>query len=323
MQRPHPRAVRCATWFIACALLSLSGWYIVRSFQWHEIGGVLKKIKLEYFLIGGCLSILSYWLARALRWNVLLKSLHIKIPLIDIYLCTAFTLSLSIFTPIQSGEMLKVELMKKHGLIERLPGYGSFLVERVMDLGVVAFLALCGTLLYGGLAINISVVAFLLLVLMVALVLIILLLHKFPGLLKAKLIMVYQLMRGSFISPKVFTKVLLLTFVGWCLTAIGWQMCLYSLSIDLGTFRAIALTSVVTLIGILSFIPGAVGISEAGTASLLIYFGHGVPSAQAGALILRSYSLLIVFLGAIHLAVWLFVKKVRMKLPRPVCMSRL
>ena len=82
-----------------------------------------------------------YWMIRALRWHLLLKRTGTIVPFFDLYMCTAVSLSFSIFTPLQSGEMLKVELLRKYGMIRRFPGYGSFLVERALDLATVVTIA--------------------------------------------------------------------------------------------------------------------------------------------------------------------------------------
>ena len=66
--------------------------------------------------------------------------------------------------------------------------------------------------------------------------------------------------------------------------------------------------SIVALIGILSFIPGGLGISEAGSSQLLIHFGIAVAAAQAGSLVLRSYSLISIVLGIGHLGLWKLVR---------------
>ena len=62
--------------------------------------------------------------------------------------------------------------------------------------------------------------------------------------------------------------------------------------------------AVVALISILSLIPGGVGISEASTTQILIQYGLAAPAAQAGLLVLRSYFVLAIALGAAHLGAW-------------------
>lgn len=51
---------------------------------------------------------------------------------------------MALVTPTQSGEMLKVEFLRKRGLMERFPGCSSFLLERFADFCVIVVLALFG-----------------------------------------------------------------------------------------------------------------------------------------------------------------------------------
>ena len=66
--------------------------------------------------------------------------------------------------------------------------------------------------------------------------------------------------------------------------------------------------TVVTLAAILSFIPGGLGVSEAGSAQILMKFGQSAATAQAGAILIRSYGMLVVLLGLAHLGVWLVMR---------------
>jgi uncharacterized membrane protein YbhN (UPF0104 family) len=85
---------------------------------------------------------------------------------------------------------------------------------------------------------------------------------------------------------------------------LGWEICLRSISIKIGFYDSMILMSVMTVISILSFIPGGVGVSEAGIAELLIRTGHSSPASQAGALVIRFYGILMVLLGGIHFLIW-------------------
>jgi uncharacterized protein (TIRG00374 family) len=99
---------------------------------------------LVWLLAGGILSILVYCFLRACRWSIILGNPGISIKLSTLYMCRAVSLSMALVTPAQSGEMLKVEFLKKRGLMERFPGYSSFLLERYVDSCVIVFLAIFG-----------------------------------------------------------------------------------------------------------------------------------------------------------------------------------
>src|SRR5260221_4064284 len=97
---------------------------------------------------------------------------------------------------------------------------------------------------------------------------------------------------------------LALTALGWISVARGWQACLLSLSIRLDWLDVVGLVCIVTLASTLTFIPGGLGIADAGAAALLIRHGVDLPLAQAGAILLRGFTPLVVALGIAHL-LWL------------------
>jgi hypothetical protein len=142
LQKTLSHYLRSITWIIAGLVFTISSWYVIRYFQWRGIMDIFELSKPGYFFLGAGSIIPCYWAVRTMRWAVILKNMNIKIPFIDLYLFSSVTLSLTIFTPLQSGEMLKVELLKKYGLIDRFPGYTSFFIERIADLGAVFYVGL-------------------------------------------------------------------------------------------------------------------------------------------------------------------------------------
>jgi uncharacterized membrane protein YbhN (UPF0104 family) len=66
--------------------------------------------------------------------------------------------------------------------------------------------------------------------------------------------------------------------------------------------------SVVALVSILSPVPGGLSILEVSSAQILTGFGFAAPTAQAGAPVIRSYSLVDIALGLGHLGVWQHVR---------------
>jgi uncharacterized membrane protein YbhN (UPF0104 family) len=292
---------------------------ILESFQWAEIYKILKQANLIELLGAGSVAVLSFSLIRTWRWFILLNSLGIKINYIDLHLCNAAAMSLTIITPFQSGEIVKVELLKKGGLIERFSGYSSFLTERIIDLFVILCLASISLLVNFNVNVGIkgsqsNIFAF------CAIVLLLLIggvftVNKIK--LKGKLGQFLEPLRLCTRNVQSFGLVILLTFGAWLMVAIGWQVCLYSISIDIGFKKSVALMSITTIINILSFIPGAVGISEVSITEFLSRMNLNIASAQAGAIILRFYSLLIIIVGIIHFAFWKALKSRKINLPKP------
>lgn len=291
------------------AVFMTSIWYIGNTFQWTGIIRALEQVDLAILVLGGGASIILYWVLRSIRWYILLERTNTHVPLLDLYLCTAVSLSFSIFTPLQSGEVLKIEILKKYGMLTRAPGYGSFLVERALDLITVLTIASFSLLTTLNLlptqtdawyilgAVFIGTLAGLLILSRI----------KFRGRLKQLL----DYMRECVIDPRTLLVVTLITCASWASVALSWQIFLRSAGIELNFPEAMAVMSIVALINILSLIPGGLGISEAGSSQVLMQFGLVPAMAQAGSIVLRCYSFVAIALGALHLLVWKWLRAMR------------
>jgi uncharacterized membrane protein YbhN (UPF0104 family) len=214
-----------------------------------------------------------------------------------------------LFTPLQSGELLKVELMKKYGFIDRSPGYGSFLVERALDLAIVLLMG-CVTALtslnilrnkaYAWGAIGVIIGA-------AICGLVVLQRLKFVG--RARVLIHH--MRGSVGGAGGLALIIAVSVLSWVSVAASWEVLLAAAHIYISPLQAIAIMSVVALISVLSLIPGGIGISEAGSSQVLMQFGFPMTIAQSGAVVLRSYSVIAIVLGLSHLGVWARVRQRR------------
>jgi len=295
---------RLAASLIGGVVLLLCSVYIARNFQWREAFTLLSGANLAWFFVGGGGGIIGFWLMRTLRWRLLLRGMQPHVPFADLYLCSAVALSLSVFTPFQSGELLKVELLKKYGHVGRLPGYSTLLLERIADLyAVIAIGIVALTMRLGSLSqADVAWLALLLLGMPVAAYL---LLHRLrlPG----RVGQVVDQIQSSVSSPTVLCTLLILTFLSWAMSALAWQASFLSLSIALGITDIMGLLSIITLATVVSFIPGGLGVAEAGVTELLMGYGISAPLSQAGALILRALSFLIIVMGAFHW-LWLWLR---------------
>src|SRR5262249_8450842 len=106
-------------------------------------------------------------------------------------------------------------------------------------------------------------------------------------------------------SLGVLLMVLCSTLVAWVVVGWMWQMSLYSISITPGFGNVLGLTCLIAFANVIGLIPGGLGVGEASISAILIRWGTAIPLAQAGALILRANSLMIILLGAIH---WLAIR---------------
>jgi uncharacterized membrane protein YbhN (UPF0104 family) len=250
-------------------------------------------------------TIFFFWLFRTMRWFVLLKASHIYIDFYHLYLVGSVSMAFALLTPFQSGEALKVEMLKKTGDLARTSGYGIFFTEKIIDLMVVLLMAVSG-IIFG--AVNI--------------------LNKRAIFITVALIMIcftffFVIIRrispdnflGRFFQPlnqcvkdwNVMAKVVILTIVGWLFVILGWYASLRSISISVSFYETTAMTAVTTLINILSFIPWSLGISEVSITSFLVYLKQDIPLAQAGSLIIRIYALVALIMGFILFIIWKFI----------------
>jgi uncharacterized membrane protein YbhN (UPF0104 family) len=303
------RWCRVAAILFSTVVFAGSTIYVVLTFQWGQIGLALEKVNLIRLTVYGGASIVLYWMIRALRWHWLLKRTDTIVPFFDIYMCTAVSLSFSIFTPLQSGEMIKVELLKKYGMIQRYPGYGSFLVERALDLATVLTIAGVSLLTALNVLSNRSYAYYIIAASISFVVIGIFTLVKlrFTGRAQQLLDSMKQCIRNF---PRLLL-VILITCVSWASVALSWYILLYCGSLPLDFLKTAALMSTVTLVTILSLVPGGLGISEAGTSQVLIWLGFASAAAQTGTLLLRSYSIIAIVLGVAHLVLWKLVRKFR------------
>lgn len=280
------------------AVLLTCGVYIARSFQWREALVLLSNADLGWFFVGSGSATIAYWVVRAFRWQFLLRGMQVEVGFLDLYLCSSVALSLSIFTPLQSGEVLKIELLKKYGHVGRLPGYSSFMLERVADLYAVIAMGVVALAFRSGFLSRVTLV-FLVALSLALPVVGYLLLHRLR--LDGRAGEFVRQLHGGVKSLATLFVLLFSTLLGWLIVALAWQACLLSLNIVLSFNDVLGLLSILTLVTIASFIPGGIGIGEAGITEVLIRFGISEPLAQAGALILRAFSLLVILLGAFHL----------------------
>jgi len=284
---------------VSAVIFFLCAYYVVNNFQWRAIFPLLSQVDLKWFLGAGAGSILFYWLIRTARWFVLLKAADIHIDFYRLYLVGVISMAFAIVTPFQSGEAVKVELLKKVGALDRIPGYGIFMTERILDLIIVLLMALI-CLLFGVVKYldRWTMFAAVALILICITVFFLIIRRTSPGNAVGRF---FQPFNQCVKNGRVLTIVVSLTIASWFIIILGWYASLRSIAISINFPEMVALTTITTLISILSLIPGALGISEVSISSFLVYFQQDIPLAQTGALIIRLYGVMALILGFIHL----------------------
>lgn len=276
--------------------------YVALTFEWREIIRLLGLSKYVFFVSCCSASILTLLALRAYRWQVMLRRLDCRIPFLDVYLCSSVCVTLALITPMRSGELLKVELLKRHNLLSRVDGYSSFLVERIADLMLVGILSLLAVFLKFR-----AVLPAKRLILAIAgfLALLILVLFLAPrlrfGPVTKKFAMLFRVMTRD---PGLMLKVLVLTALIWVMVAVGWKIALSSVLVQVNLAELLGLICVITAAAVLSMIPGSLGVYEVGITVFLIKIGQDPALAQTGSLAIRAYSLLLLLWGGVHFFLW-------------------
>ena len=296
------RAIRLA---VVVAVLIVSLAYVVLTFDWRAIGTALAGADLVLLLIGGCSTILAYFVVRTARWAVVLRGSDLRLPFGALYRWCVFSQAAIVVTPFQSGEMVKIEMMRSAGRGSRIEGYGGLVVERAADIGVLLAIAGISVLANAdrlfAFASAIWIVAALGAFGVVALIVV--------G--RRRFGFITELARsasGVARHPGVLVSVVALTFVAWAIVALGWLFCFRSVGVVVSLGEALGLVAVVTLVNVASLIPGAVGISEVGITECLMRLGHTSAQAQTGAMVIRAYALEVLVLAALHTVAWRSLK---------------
>ena len=295
-----PKALKLVSSAIAILVFAASIYYVASRFQWREVFTALFKADLLKLIFLISLIHFAYVIVRAWRWRSAVQHIIPKVAFLDYYWITAVVVSLSIFTPGRLGEALKIEVMKRRGLLGRLPGIGAFALERMMDLVMISCMGAIGLFFgnfatpYPGWKAGAVVLAALGLLALCGL------LCFDPG--GRTSLWLAQLRCGG--SRKTWALMAFLTFLAWVLVAVSWQISLSAVQIHLALSQVLLLISLVTIGAILSFIPGGLGVSELVTTVVLTNMGIVAVTAQAGALILHAYGFVVILFGLVHLGLW-------------------
>jgi uncharacterized membrane protein YbhN (UPF0104 family) len=288
---------------VSFVVLALCVRYVIRTFAWGDIMAIVSAANVLVFIVGSCFTLLAYWALRAWRWKVLLQTIGaVSLPWRTLYLSTSCSLAFAIVTPFQSGEALKVELLGRHGNLGKFDGYSCLAIERVLDLLSILLLAMIGLALSAahgsGLSIATLLLAALVLVIGTASV-------AWWAVAYSPWQARFKPLLGSLLAaPGRLLFAWMLSLGGWLVLAVGWHECLRSIGIGLSALQSLSLTASITLINVLSLVPGAVGVSETGIAVALAQMGHTSSMAQSGALMIRAYGLMALVLGLVHYVVW-------------------
>jgi uncharacterized membrane protein YbhN (UPF0104 family) len=282
------------------------------SFQWNDVISIIGRLDPWWFLVVAGACNIGHWSMRALRWRQLTRDVGFRGSFLEIYLANAAALALGAITPYQAGELLKIEAMKQPGIaFDRAPLYGLLIVEKCIDLATALLLAsliLAWRLpkIAGMLSFDSNIVRITGIMMIAGLLGLTFFLRRF-GQGKWK-VLIAQSGIGS-CRPSTLFFATVLSFLSWGFCAGAWQASLKSIGIQTTLWETLGMMVTVSVINVLSFVPGAVGVQETSISLILQQFGHRTAISQAGALVLRLLGLNIIVLGVVHFLIHRFIKE--------------
>jgi len=251
---------------------------------WSEVSQAVGRVGLGGVALILSLSLFNYAL-RFARWQMYLRELEHPLPWwpsLRIYLA-GFALTT---TPGKAGEALRGVLLKPWG-IPYTRSFAAFLSERLSDLLAMALLTLFGLSLYPEarplMAIGGGLVCVALLVLSRPQ-----LIRSWSARLPKEGGKWLQLMRHLLLSlqeaqrchrPRVLLSATLLSSVAWAAEAVAFYGILHWMGLDLPLSFVVFAYAIAVLAGVLSFMPGGLGGTEAMMTGLLLW--KSVPNVDA------------------------------------------
>jgi len=292
------RSIRVAAATVAVLAFAFSSYHLFTRFDWGALPALLLTSDPVWFFGGGAGSILAAWGAKALRWQRVLARQGAEVSFGALFMVSGAGGAAAALTPFQAGDAVKVELLRAMSGLEPAPAYGFLIAEKLFDLAAVFAIATAGVVAHlVSPALGLATLAALA-VSGIAASAVAARVRFAPRL--ALVASIADILRDA----RLVAEMSALSASLWVIVGAGWWTTLRAAGVHLGLLDAFYLAGVITAVNILSFVPGAVSVSEVGIAVLLERAGHAAPLAQSGALLLRAYGLLVLALGVLVYLLW-------------------
>ena len=293
--RPRPLAdlKRLALLVAALAFAVLVGLGLYADFD--DLGDELGGFRWALFPLALALTFVNY-VFRFWRWEVYLRRLGIDVPTGRSFwiFFAGQTMTLS---PAKVGEVLKSVLLKRSFGIPIRRSAPIVLAERITDgLGVVVIAAVAGGLAAGSWeVIAVTVAGAAVLVLAVRLPV----LDRFGPVAEARAA------ASELLRPGLLAGMTAVSAAAWFCECLSAYVCVRGLGLDVSLADVSVAFSVAGLAGAISFVPGGLGVTEAGFTGFLRVLADVPPAAAAAATVLTRLATLwfAVALGLVALAV--------------------
>ena len=297
-EKTNAQGTRPIVYFIVGSLLTSSVVFIFLSFEWKEVSRLLKTTNLTLFIfLLGVLTLL-HWMIRALRWRILLGEEARRLSSLSIYFATAISTGLALLTPAQSGDLLRIELLRSTTDLDRKSGYATLVAEKLLDFIVVIVM----TLMFGFSTLSDVVSPTIVKSAMFFIALCsatFICMRKRPFMVSTLTFL--SDVKRALRTPSILICACLLTVLDWAVVCLSWQWALESIAVKIDFATMFVIMCLIVILGVISLIPGGLGVAEVGLSALFMTYGLAEEQAQASALILRSYGLYMILLGLVHL----------------------
>ncbi|RZD30638.1 MAG: hypothetical protein CXT77_04020 [uncultured DHVE6 group euryarchaeote] len=231
--------------------------------------------------------ILLYFLVRAFRWHVLLKSIGISIPFKKLYVMNSVALGIGIYTPASLGEGIKLQLLKDSEGVKRRTTLQLFMLEKFFDFLVVILFALFASfvLKYISLKIFGAVVIFSIL-----------------SFILFKSILMNRLQVLKNINYSSLGTAFILTIISWFIVVYNWVLLSNIINLNSGFIQMMLVNSLSALIIFISLVPGGLGFLELSNTYLIsTVLTVDLSIGTLFALFARVYTLYALVIGLLHL----------------------
>lgn len=280
--------------------------YFLIKFDFNTLRSI-DTTNLFVILIKITIVLFAYFIVRAIRWKVLLKNYGIDIPFSRIYLNNTIALSLASYTPAQTGEIIKLQLIKNADKIKRRKTAPPFVIEKFLDLITILIFFIIGAAIFKKEWITNYFPMILITVAVITLITALLvrfLLKKYPK--------ISDYASTLKINTKTFISTFIITVISWLLVILNWTLVSNLIGVSINFLTMIFINSVTALIIIISLIPGALGFMELSNSYLFSNLA-GVDMSQGilFALLIRLYTIFALIIGFAHILI--AIKKQRSK----------
>lgn len=254
-------------------------------------------IKLMLSILG---LIIFQLIIRTIRWQFLLRAINIKIKFIKTHILTASSIAMSIFTPAQSGDLMKVEFLKSKYKIPRRNSLSTVILEKSQDI-TINFILFFIFLIYGGkklLQLNYPLIIIISLLSIIMGIIILIYLEKKFNAIKVILNSLKDLIK----EPKNMIFTLTISIIYWTSIAFTWVLLAKLIHIKVSFISMVFLMSCVSIVMVISLIPGAIGTMEASSAVLISLLTKITPTqAILFGLLIRLETIVIFLISYAHI----------------------